>query len=204
MTSQISRRKALGALGGVSLAALLAACERSDDAVTSTDVATTTGATSTVEPQTSSSTALADLFDGAASCTLTPEETEGPYYFDVDSIRSDIREDREGTTLRLAVRVQDDAACTPLPNAVVDVWHCDAGCLYSGFESASTGGAGGGGRTDEEPHQPRRRLGLTEASGAPRSLRQSAGEPLCPSPISPTSTSTPPSTRASQMPRSTA
>jgi hypothetical protein len=27
---------------------------------------------------------------GAASCSLTPEETEGPYYFDVDSIQSDI------------------------------------------------------------------------------------------------------------------
>lgn len=151
MSEKISRRRALGALGGVSLGALLAACESSDNAVTSADVSTTTGATSTVEPQTSSSAALADLFDGAASCTVTPEETEGPYYFDVDSIRSDIREDREGTTLRLAVRVQDSAACTPLANAVVDVWHCDAGGIYSGFESASTGGAGGG-RTDEETY----------------------------------------------------
>ena len=28
------------------------------------------------------------------------QETEGPYYFDADSIRSDIREDRKGTRLR--------------------------------------------------------------------------------------------------------
>lgn len=153
MPETISRRRALAAFGGVSLGALLAACERGgDDAVTSADVSTTTGATSTVEPQTSSSAALADLFDDAASCTVTPEETEGPYYFDVDSIRSDIREDRDGTTLRLAVRIQDAEACTPLANAVVDVWHCDAGGLYSGFESASTGGAGGSGPTDEETY----------------------------------------------------
>jgi protocatechuate 3,4-dioxygenase beta subunit len=147
MSEKISRRRALGALGGVSLGALLAACERGgDDAVTSADVSTSEGATASVQPQTTSSAALADLFDDAASCIVTPEETEGPYYFDVDSIRSDIREDREGTALRLA------AACTPLANAVVDVWHCDAGGLYSGFESASTGGAAGSGPTDEETY----------------------------------------------------
>ena len=45
-------------------------------------------------------------FDRAATCTVTPELTEGPFYFDVDSIRSDIREDREGTLLRVALRVR--------------------------------------------------------------------------------------------------
>jgi protocatechuate 3,4-dioxygenase beta subunit len=67
--------------------------------------------------------------------------TEGPYYFDVDAIRSDIREDRAGLPLRLALRVQDATECAPITNAVVDVWHCDATGIYSGFESASTGGA---------------------------------------------------------------
>ncbi len=93
-----------------------------------------------------------DLFDGAASCTLTPEETEGPFYFDADSIRSDIREDRTGVQLRLALRVQDLDSCTPVSDAVVDIWHCDATGIYSGFEAAATGAGDGlgGGLTDSE------------------------------------------------------
>ncbi|WP_420813813.1 intradiol ring-cleavage dioxygenase, partial [Phytoactinopolyspora endophytica] len=79
--------------------------------------------------------------DSAGTCSLTREATQGPYWFDVDSIRSDLREDRPGTTLQLALRVWD-ASCEPLGNSVVEIWHCDAGGMYSGFEVAS-GGAGG-------------------------------------------------------------
>jgi protocatechuate 3,4-dioxygenase beta subunit len=51
------------------------------------------------------------------------------------------------------VRVRDAASCEPIENAVVDIWHCDATGLYSGFESASTGaGPGGGGPTDDETY----------------------------------------------------
>ena len=47
-------------------------------------------------------------------------------------MRSDIREGRDGATLRLGVRVRDaGAGCDPIPNAVVDVWHCDATGSYS-------------------------------------------------------------------------
>ena len=53
--------------------------------------------------------------------------------------------------LTLAIRVRDAQRCEPLENAVVDIWHCDATGLYSGFESASTGGPGGG-RTDDETY----------------------------------------------------
>jgi protocatechuate 3,4-dioxygenase beta subunit len=67
------------------------------------------------------------MLDEATSCTLAPETTEGPYYFDVDSIRGDIREDRQGVTMRLAIRIQDAGeGCAPVSNAVVDIWHCDA------------------------------------------------------------------------------
>ena len=72
-----------------------------------------------------------NTFDGAATCTQTAELTEGPFYFDVDQIRSDIREDREGAKLLLGVRVRDAAACEPLADAVVDLWHCDATGNYS-------------------------------------------------------------------------
>ena len=54
--------------------------------------------------------------------------------------------------LRLAIRVRDEN-CEPLQNAVVDIWHCDAEGIYSGFESASQGGpGGGGGPSDEETY----------------------------------------------------
>jgi hypothetical protein len=45
------------------------------------------------------------MFDGQAACTITPSLTEGPYYIDVDTIRGDIREDRQGTPLHLAARI---------------------------------------------------------------------------------------------------
>jgi protocatechuate 3,4-dioxygenase beta subunit len=73
---------------------------------------------------------------------LTVQETEGPYYFDADRVRGDIREDRPGTRLRLALRVRDAASCKPTPDAVIDIWHADAGGAYSGFDGS--GGAGGG------------------------------------------------------------
>jgi protocatechuate 3,4-dioxygenase beta subunit len=151
MPDGVSRRRALGAAGVVGIGALLGACSR-EGAVTETQVPTTSGAGATVQPQSTPSPANAALFGNAATCTLSPEQTEGPYYFDVDSIRGDIREDRPGMPLRLVMRVQDSAACTPIANAVVDIWHCDAGGVYSGFESASQGGPGGGARTDDETY----------------------------------------------------
>ncbi len=35
--------------------------------------------------------------------------------------------------LALRVRAGDD--CAPVENAIVDIWHCDAGGVYSGFEA---------------------------------------------------------------------
>jgi protocatechuate 3,4-dioxygenase beta subunit len=153
MRQNLNRRQALGALGAVSLGGLLAAC--GGDEETTGSVTSTTGETSTVETKTSPAAASGSVaeYDSAATCTVATELTEGPFYFDVDSIRADLREDREGTLLRLGIRVRDAGSCEPIENAVVDVWHCDATGLYSGFESASTGGPGGGsGRTDEETY----------------------------------------------------
>ncbi len=146
LKTRLSRRQALGALGTVSLGGLLAAC--GDDGSGSTAVPTTDGATATVEPKTTTSATTGALFDDAASCALTPEETEGPYYFDADRIRSDIREDREGTRLRLALRVREAASCAPIPDAVVDIWHADAGGAYSGFDGGGGAAGGGGGPGD--------------------------------------------------------
>ena len=137
MNRKIDRRQALGAIGTVSLGGLLAACG-GDSGSGSTSVATTAGETATVEPKTTASDATSTLFDDSASCALTIEQTEGPYYFDADKVRSDIREDRKGARLRLALRVRDANTCKPLPDAVVDIWHADAGGAYSGFDDAAT------------------------------------------------------------------
>ena len=149
MNDGTNRSQPLAGSGSVSLAALLAACRADDERgpSTTTQVTTTEGATTTVRP--SHAAGLAELFDDAPACPLTPEQTEGPYYFDADLIRSDIREDRRGVPLRLAIRVRRQGSGEPLNNAVVDIWHCDAEGTYSGFEAASRGAGAAGGPTDD-------------------------------------------------------
>ncbi|WP_149823537.1 intradiol ring-cleavage dioxygenase [Streptomyces tailanensis] len=71
---------------------------------------------------------------------LTSETTEGPYYIDADKLRQDITEDKEGIPMTLRIKVIDSETCKPIRNAAVDVWHCDALGLYSGYESFSGGG----------------------------------------------------------------
>jgi protocatechuate 3,4-dioxygenase beta subunit len=129
---KIDRRRALSTLGAVSLGSLLAAC--GDDGDEPRAVRTTTGERTTVAPRTRTPRTTAELFDDSAACRVTTELTEGPFYLDVDAIRSDIREDRDGTLLRLALRVRDAGSCRPIDNAVVDIWHCDALGSYSGVE----------------------------------------------------------------------
>lgn len=80
----------------------------------------------------------------AASCVLTPEVTEGPYWIDTNLTRRDIREGRTGLRLDLVLTVENARTCAPIEGADVEIWHCDADGVYSGFESASTGGGGGG------------------------------------------------------------
>ncbi|MDQ1047111.1 protocatechuate 3,4-dioxygenase beta subunit [Streptomyces sp. V4I2] len=44
----------------------------------------------------------------------------------------------------------DSETCKPIANAAVDIWHCDALGIYSGYESSSAGGGGTGG-VHQEP-----------------------------------------------------
>jgi len=87
----------------------------------------------------------ATLLPGADVCVITPEVTEGPYYFDPALERSDITEGRPGVPTRVQLQVVD-AACRPLPGARVDIWHCDAEGLYSGYAN-QTGGIDTTGQT---------------------------------------------------------
>ncbi|WP_016883832.1 MULTISPECIES: intradiol ring-cleavage dioxygenase [unclassified Rhodococcus (in: high G+C Gram-positive bacteria)] len=162
---RISRRRALAVGGTVSLGGLIAACTGNGSSSTSASATSTAAASSAA---TTSADTVSALLDQAPQCVMAVEETQGPYWFDVDSIRSDIREDRPGTKLQLALRVQDltncsaDGSAAVVSNAVVEIWHCDAGGVYSGFESGSraadlsgngapagappVGGPGGGGQ----------------------------------------------------------
>jgi protocatechuate 3,4-dioxygenase beta subunit len=79
----------------------------------------------------------------AASCVLSPEVTEGPYWIDNKLTRRDITEDRPGLPLELVLTVQNAKTCSPIKGADVEIWHCDAGGVYSGYESGSAGAPGG-------------------------------------------------------------
>ncbi|MCB2204580.1 T9SS type A sorting domain-containing protein [bacterium] len=73
-----------------------------------------------------------------ASCWLTPETTEGPYYFDPGLLRSDIRLDtqnnvlHDGLPLDLTISVVN-VSCQPVAGVLVDIWHANRGGLYSGY-----------------------------------------------------------------------
>ena len=155
----ISRRKALGLGGSVGLAGLIAAC--TGNTATPTSERSTTAAATTSTAAGDTETQLKALLDKAPGCVTSPEETQGPYYFDVDSIRSDITEDRPGLPLELMIRVQNTNGCVvgssdnPVANAAVEIWHCDAGGVYSGFEVASLGSnSGPGGPSGDQPAPP--------------------------------------------------
>ena len=74
-----------------------------------------------------------------ASCVVRPEQTGGPYFVDERLNRSDIRSDptdgrlKSGTPLTLTLQVSrlNAGDCQPLPEAQIDIWHCDAQGVYS-------------------------------------------------------------------------
>ena len=115
----LTRRRVLAWLGGMGLAALIAGCADEGDsaAPTATTTAPTTATTGTT-----------------VDCILSPEQTEGPYYIDIDRVRSDITEGRPGAPLELTLNVVDGNSCEPISDAAVDIWHCDAEGVYSGVQ----------------------------------------------------------------------
>lgn len=78
------------------------------------------------------------------ACTLMPEQEVGPFYIADELVRADIREGKAGFPLELRIAIQDTRTCKPLANAAIDLWHCDALGLYSGFTAMSEMGGPGG------------------------------------------------------------
>ncbi len=71
--------------------------------------------------------------DASTECALFCEMTLGPCYAQTIE-RQDISEGVTGLPTRLAIRVVDDA-CNPVAGAIVDIWHCAPGGLYSGEDA---------------------------------------------------------------------
>ena len=129
----LSRRDAVRLLA-VAGAATVAGCSRAK--VASTDTASGVVALN-----------AGDSLAGMPACVAKPELTVGPYFLDKQLDRSDIRAEpttgaiKEGAPLALAFNISriDAGGCKPLPNAVVDVWQCDAMGMYSGFNDRMVG-----------------------------------------------------------------
>jgi protocatechuate 3,4-dioxygenase beta subunit len=80
----------------------------------------------------------------ALDCIVRPSLTEGPYFVDEKLNRSDIRTDpttgaaSAGVPLVIQFQVTGlgGGNCAPVPNAYVDIWHCDAAGTYSDVTGA--------------------------------------------------------------------
>lgn len=120
----LSRRQALGLFGAAGAALSVSACSGdtpTSPTATTTTTTTTTGTATTTPPSTS-------------TCAVTPSETAGPFPSIALPTRSDVREDRAGLQLTVAISVVNtNASCAPVTNASVEIWHCDARGDYSEY-----------------------------------------------------------------------
>jgi protocatechuate 3,4-dioxygenase beta subunit len=142
LANLLTRRRALGLLGGLGLVTVAAACGSGS----STSSTGSSGSRSTA-------TTLGSSND--ASCAEIPEETGGPYPGDGSNgpdvlsqsgvVRQDIRSSfgsssgvAEGVPLQLAFTVVDTGnGCAPLAGAAVYVWHCDREGRYSMYSQGA-------------------------------------------------------------------
>ncbi|KAI0123293.1 dioxygenase [Xylariales sp. AK1849] len=68
------------------------------------------------------------------TCILTEEVTAGPYVWPrSQTLRQDITEGQPGVPMLLDIGVMDVETCEPLPDVLVDIWHCNGTGSYSSF-----------------------------------------------------------------------
>jgi protocatechuate 3,4-dioxygenase beta subunit len=126
----LDRRRLLAWFGGIGLATLLPGCTGEDEAGSTTATGGGTTPAATTSPELGAGGTPID-------CVLTPELTEGPFYLDLDRVRRDITEGRDGLPFDLRIHVVDADSCDPIKDAAVDVWHCNASGTYSGVQGDS-------------------------------------------------------------------
>ena len=125
-SQKVSRRDALSLLGLGGAAMSLGCGSDSSASPTATTGTTTTGGT-----------------NATGACAVTPTETVGPYPSLTNFIRSDIREGKSGLPLTLVITVVNaNNACSPVANAAVDIWQCDAQGQYSEYAQPGYNGTG--------------------------------------------------------------
>ena len=85
--------------------------------------------------------------DEAGACVLIPTETAGPFPLDLTAnatfFRQDLREGQAGVPLRVRLRVIGFGNCAPMSNLRVNIWHCSAAGLYSGYSQNNNPGQAG-------------------------------------------------------------
>jgi len=121
----LSRRGALAKLGGIAAVALGAGTLGAREHLNADD-AEAAGA------------GPAAVASGLVTCVLAPEQTEGPYYVDDAAVRRNVTEGRPGVGLTLRLAIMNASSCKPIKGAAVEIWHCDAGGIYSGVSSLGT------------------------------------------------------------------
>jgi protocatechuate 3,4-dioxygenase beta subunit len=124
----LHRRELLATLGA-GLGAALTACASSSP-TSPGDTTITTGTSGT-------------------GCAITPGETEGPYPDKTGMLnnaaffRRDVREDRSGLPLTLTLTIVNvSSSCSPVSNASVEIWQCDASGNYSEYAQPGYDGTG--------------------------------------------------------------
>lgn len=67
------------------------------------------------------------------TCVLTPDVTAGPYVWPrSQTLRQDMSEGEAGVPLYLDIGVLNVNTCEPLPDVLVDLWHCNSVCTLLG------------------------------------------------------------------------
>ncbi len=139
----LTRREVLALFGAAGLAAAVG-CSDSGSSKSTPMSSGSTAATTAPTPGATSAATATSAGSAVPSCIVVPALTERPYYVDEKLNRSDIRSDtataavKDGLPLALTFVVsQVGSACAPLADATVDVWHCDAGGVYSDVSDPS-------------------------------------------------------------------
>jgi protocatechuate 3,4-dioxygenase beta subunit len=121
----LSRRRALGRISGLAVGALGATVWGARELLDADDADAARAGPAAVAA-------------GLVTCVLAPEQTEGPYYVDDAAVRRNVTEGRPGVPLALRLTVVDASTCKPVKGAAVEIWHCDAGGVYSGTSAQGT------------------------------------------------------------------
>lgn len=126
MDRKLFLQQGMTALGASFILPLMGGCSKT------TDVAAASSSSSSGSSSGSSSS--------SGSCTVSPEETAGPFPTITPSslVSSNIVSDRTGVPFTIKITINNtNNNCSGLAGAIVDIWHCDAAGNYSEYGGTS-------------------------------------------------------------------